>query len=109
MVHDQEVFYLRCRALRWLDDDPQPGIVEVTFTDADGAAQIMIDKCIIFDADQRLTRSAAYPVDLELPVEVVGRRATQAGELLELAMPWGLGDKLPRHPVWVARDQVTAR
>ena len=109
MVHDQAVFYLRCRALRWLDDDPQPGIVEVTFTDADSAAQIMIDKCVIFDADQRLTRSAAYPVDLELPVEVVGRRATQAGELLELALSWGLGDKLPRHPVWVARDQVTAR
>jgi hypothetical protein len=101
------MMYLRCQALRWVDDEPQPGIVEVAFPDAEGEPQVMIDKCAIFDADNILHPQASYPVSLELPVEIVDRRATDAhGDLIAVALPWGLGDALVAHPVWVRGDQV---
>ncbi len=100
--------YLRCQALRWVDDEPQPGIVEVAFPDANGVPQVMSDKSAIFDANDRLRSTATYPIALELPIEIVDRQTSEDGVLLAVALPWGLGDVLAQHPVWVRADQVTA-
>jgi hypothetical protein len=102
------VIYLRCQALRWLADEPQPGLVEVAFRDSDGVPQVLIDKCAIFDTHNRLGPSASYPIALELPVEVVDGRTSEDGDLIALRLPWGLGDDLAQHPVWVRTDQAVA-
>ena len=106
--HHLAVDFLRCEALRWVDDEPQPGIVEVAFPNADGVLQVLTDKCAIFDTDNRLRPAAVYPIALDLPVEVVDRRVSEDGDLLAVSLPWGLGDLLTQHPVWVRADQVAA-
>ena len=39
------------RPVRWVSDEPQPGLVEVELTDADGNRWSFVDKCAIFSAD----------------------------------------------------------
>lgn len=81
---------LPARAVRWVDDEPIPGIVEVVFTDAEGVDRVLVDKCVVFD--DSLTRDAAYPVVLEIPVEVLRRRSTPCGDVSAIRLPWGLAD-----------------
>lgn len=58
--------FLRCSATRWVADDPQPGLVEIAFTDADGRIHRFVEKCSVVDADNRLHRSAAFPVEVQV-------------------------------------------
>lgn len=60
---------LLARAARWVDDEPFPGLVEVVFTDAESTDRVLIDKCVNFG--DSITRAAAYPVVVEIPVEVL--------------------------------------
>jgi hypothetical protein len=90
VVEDRGVTLLPARAVRWVDDEPFPGLVEVVFTDAEGADRVLIDKCVIFG--DSLTRAAAYPVVVEIPVEVLQQRTTPAGEVSAIRLPWGLAD-----------------
>jgi hypothetical protein len=71
------------------DDDPQPGWVEARFTDAHGEAWLFFDKWPIFSIEP-LSRSSEYPVEVVLPVEVIERRASEAGEVAVIRLPWGL-------------------
>lgn len=95
--------FLPARAVRWVDDEPFPGIVEVVLTDAEGTDHVLIDKCVIFD--DSLTRDAAYPVALEIPVEVLQLRQTPDGEVSVIRLPWGLADD----PVVVASSDLIDR
>lgn len=80
--------HLPVQAVRWVDDEPQPGIVEVRFTDAHGIERILLDKCVVFDPDNVLRPDATYPMNLEIPIEVVGTQ----GDVAVIALPWGLSD-----------------
>jgi hypothetical protein len=71
------------RAVRWISDDPQPGIVECRLLDADGVEHVLVDKAAIFDADDRLRSDAEYPIDLKLECSVV--RTGEADLVVELA------------------------
>jgi hypothetical protein len=74
---------VRVHAVRWVSDDPQPGIVECRLVDADGVTHVLVDKSAIFDADDRLRSDAKYPIDLKLECRVV--REDDAVLLVELA------------------------
>ncbi|BFV56298.1 hypothetical protein KCMC57_up14020 [Kitasatospora sp. CMC57] len=58
------VFELRCEAVRWVDDEPWPGVVEVQFTDATGRCWSLVDKAPIFAAMGELGPDSAYPVEV---------------------------------------------
>jgi hypothetical protein len=47
--------------VRWVADDPQPGIVEARITDADGRQWSFLDKVAIFDMAGTINRSSDYP------------------------------------------------
>jgi hypothetical protein len=59
------------RAVRWVADDPQPGIVECRLVDSDSVEHVLIDKSAVFDADDRLRPDASYPIDLRLDCHVI--------------------------------------
>lgn len=59
------------RAVRWVSDDPFPGIVECRLVDADGVEHVFLEKSAVLDAEERLRPDAAYPIDLKLGCRVV--------------------------------------
>ncbi|NKY28313.1 hypothetical protein [Nocardia gamkensis] len=58
------------KAVRWVSDT-QPGVIEVEFTDADGVTHSLIDKLPIFGAPDDLGPDSAYPVPVEIGVNLV--------------------------------------
>jgi hypothetical protein len=51
-----------------------------------------VDKCAVFDADDVLRVDSQYPVELEIPVEVIAERATPEGAIAVIQLPWGLSE-----------------
>src|SRR5688572_4503325 len=70
---------LNCRILRWVSDEPQPGIVEASFTDAAGKPWVLIDKSVIFAAEV-INASSAYPRAGIVRCEVLERRRGALGQ-----------------------------
>lgn len=71
---------LRCEAVRWVDDEPFPGIVEVQFRDAQGHGWSLIDKCAIFAQLGELTPDSSYPVEVTVACAVQGGALGEAGD-----------------------------
>lgn len=81
------------RAVRWVSDEPFPGWVEVRLTDAHGVAWSLFDKPHVFDDEGRLRGNTAYPVEVRVACEVVGRgRLADGTEVLTVStrLPWGI-------------------
>jgi hypothetical protein len=76
---DVLVTQVRCQAVRWVSDDPQPGVVEVQLTDADGAVWSFVEKFYVFDADDDVWFGAVYPFEVELGCEIVSRHVDASG------------------------------
>lgn len=87
---------VRCEAVRWIDDEPQPGLVEVALTDADETVWRLADKSSVFDATGILRRETDYPVSVLVTCNVLERRTDGAGRatvLIDL-LPWGVTDQV---------------
>ena len=52
---------LSVRITKYLGDDPQPGIVECEFGDADNRTHVIVDKVLIF-VDRLLSEQDSYPI-----------------------------------------------
>jgi hypothetical protein len=70
---------LRCEAVRWVDDEPFPGIVEVQFVDAAGHRWSLIDKSSIFAQVAEPAPDSDYPVKVTVACEVQGDIESTAG------------------------------
>ena len=104
------MLHLRAKAVRWVADGPQPGLVEVSMTDAHGTEWRFVDKPPIF-ATETLTPQTPYPVDVTIACEVVGRTTdSDEQELLVVStlMPWGLKTIEGVNEFEVSRTQLTA-
>jgi len=77
MCHHRWVPEIWVRALRWVSDDPQPGIVECRLVDADGVEHVIREKSAVLDAEDRLRPDAAYPMELRLGCRVVREDAAE--------------------------------
>jgi hypothetical protein len=64
------VLELRCEAVRWVDDEPWPGWVEVQFTDAAGRRWPLFDKAPIFAAMGEFGPDTSYPVEVTVACTV---------------------------------------
>jgi hypothetical protein len=62
---------LRCEVIRRVSDDPFPGWIEVTFTDAEGHLWRIFDKPPIFGSTADLDRDSPLPVAVELDCEIL--------------------------------------
>lgn len=97
------------RAVRWVSDEPFPGWVEVLLTDAHGAEWSLFDKPTAFDDEGRLRGNTAYPVDVDVACEVVGRGQLADGtEVLTVStrLPFGIEAADGRTEFLVDVDQV---
>ncbi|WP_416984881.1 hypothetical protein [Streptomyces sp. T028] len=63
---------LRGEAVRWVGDEPFPGIVEVRFTDAAGRRWSLFDKAPVFGSRTELRPDTAYPVEVTVACVVLG-------------------------------------
>lgn len=61
---------LRATATRWVADEPQPGIVEVQFTDHSGHLVTIHEKSAVISGDLLLP-TTPYPVEIRLQCEIV--------------------------------------
>src|ERR1700677_1887837 len=70
---------VRCRVVRWVADEPQPGLVEAQLTDADGRVWSLIDKEPIFCRDP-VSRETVFPVPAVIRCRVLARKIRPDGQ-----------------------------
>jgi hypothetical protein len=74
-----EMFGMKITILRYISDEPQPGIVECEFEDANGRCWSFVDKTAIVSAEQ-LDAQSTYPQMGMITVDVIGRGFNAAGQ-----------------------------
>ncbi|MFE1173842.1 hypothetical protein [Streptomyces sp. NPDC058773] len=98
---------LRCEAVRWVDDEPFPGIVEVQFVDATGHRWSLFDKTPVF-WPAVLTPEAVYPVQVTVACTILdGARQPAGDELVAVCLaPDGLTTPDGRDTFTVSRGRL---
>jgi hypothetical protein len=91
-------------AVRWVDDEPFPGLVEVELADADGRRWTFVDKSAVFDRNNVLGPSSHYPVELKLACTIVERRDDRV--VISTAEPWGIETGEQQSTFTVRPDQL---
>jgi len=82
---------VRCEIIGWVDDGPQPGVVEARLVDAHGRAWLFHEKEAVIAPG--LTAQTHYPVDTTIACEVWDSRPTdEGGSVIEISTerPWGV-------------------
>ncbi|MEH0473468.1 hypothetical protein ACN6K4_006524 [Streptomyces hayashii] len=97
--------FLRCEAVRWVDDEPQPGLVEVRFTDAHHQQRAFIDKWPVFSGDD-LTPDSRYPVEVGVLCDILTTGSTSDTVRISVT-PWGLESLEGETEFEVRADQLT--
>jgi hypothetical protein len=77
-------------AVRWVADEPFPGMVEVPFAKDDGDIVVIHEKCSVIDV--HLDRATNYPVEVWLPAECIAV-TTSARAVRLLHGVWDLKDR----------------
>ena len=95
-------WFVACRIVRWVSDDPQPGIVEGHITDADGALHRFVDKQAMFIVGI-LGPMSDYPVEALLPIDEPSDK-----EVVEVRVPW-VEDENGESLLRMRRDALVSR
>src|SRR5438477_3835741 len=82
--------YVRAEAVRWVDRE-WPGWIQVQIPQSDGTVAVVVDKVPVLDFDDRLALGPGFPVEIELPCDV---------------LRWEVDDKGRRSAVLVLRHGV---
>ena len=83
---------IRAEISRYVDDEPQPGIVECILVDAFGETHFFIEKTAIVSSETLLATST-YPTACELACEIEAKWDEQGGKSLlrvSTERPWGI-------------------
>ena len=86
MVDD--TVYVRAQVVRWVSDEPIPGIVEVQLIDGSGKVWTFVDKYPMFIATGSLSPTSDYPTPLEIACTVVERNSERV--IVSTALPYGI-------------------
>ncbi|GFE20619.1 hypothetical protein [Streptomyces nigrescens] len=99
---------LRCEAVRWADDEPFPGVVEVQFTDAAGRCWSLFDKAPVFDSMGELGPDSTFPVEVAVTCVVAeGHGLLEDEEAVTVSTsPHGVATFDGREEFTVRRDQL---
>ncbi|MFF4392542.1 MULTISPECIES: hypothetical protein [unclassified Streptomyces] len=101
--------FLRCEAVRWVDDEPQPGLVEVRFTDAHHQQWAFIDKWPVFSGGDDLAPDSRYPVEVGILCDILTTSNTaDTSDTVKISVtPWGIESLEGRVEFEVRADQLT--
>jgi hypothetical protein len=66
---------------KWIDDHPEPGIVECTLRDANRGMHTFIDKVSAFSSE-RLSRNHPYPCEGSIGCRIIDRWQDKSGRSL---------------------------
>jgi len=79
---------LPIRITKYLGDDPQPGICECAFVDADNRTHVIVDKVLIF-VNRLLSEQDSYPIAASIPCQVLDAWTDATGkELARIKVEW---------------------
>jgi hypothetical protein len=84
--------FIKAEISRYIDDEPQPGIVECIFVDALGQSHFFIEKTAVVSS-QALLATSTYPIACELACEVEAQWTDQDGNSFARICtdrPWGI-------------------
>lgn len=98
---------LRGLVTGWIADDPQPGLVQIEITDADGRVHRLEEKTAVVDAGELLSPHTDYPVEIQiacLPRHQEYRPSERMLNVVDLS-PWGVDDAAVLYPA--QRDQLS--
>lgn len=99
--------FVRARAVRWVSDEPFPGLIEVELVDAAGKRWTFVDKYPMFASEPAFGPSTNYPVPLEIACMVLARRQDEA--VVSTAEPWGIETTDGSHEFVVSLHDVIDR
>jgi hypothetical protein len=68
---------ITCEILRWVSDEPEPGVVEARFIDARGKTWVLLDKSAIFTTEA-INSNSVYPQAGVIRCEVLERGQSAA-------------------------------
>ena len=81
-----------CSVVRWIADEPQPGLVEAELVDAAGRRWIFVDKAPVFcDAD--VSAASAWPMEGTIRCQVLSTDVDEHAHevvIIDTAKPDGL-------------------
>jgi hypothetical protein len=77
--HHGRVAAVACQVVRWVADEPQPGLVEAHLTDADGRVWRFIDKEPIFFCAHAVGEWTRFPVAGAIRCRIVGQDTLSDG------------------------------
>jgi hypothetical protein len=83
---------IRVSIVRWLDDEPQPGIVECRFTDRFGSDWAFIEKCAVVSS-ATLHNNSTYPQSGVIRCSVISLGLDDNGRecaVVDAEQPWGI-------------------
>lgn len=86
------MLFVRARIQRWVSCEPQPGLVEVTVTDANSKRWTFVDKAVYFSSEE-LVADSGYPRDGVVACIEIGRRIdTHGREVVRISTdrPWDI-------------------
>lgn len=95
--------------LRWIADDPQPGLVEFSLLDCNGKAWHFIDKQAIVSADA-LDAQSRFPRPGNTRCAILSLETDGSGRVvvrIDTEMPWGIEAADGTHVFRVAADRLT--
>ncbi len=75
------MFSIKAEVSRYVDDEPQPGIVECVLVDAFGKSHFFIEKTAVV-SNETLLATSTYPAACELACEVESEWEDQDGNSL---------------------------
>jgi hypothetical protein len=71
-------WFVRCQIVRWVSDDPQPGVVACDLVDASGRSWTFVGKYYDF-TNEELTSQSAYPRSGYIACAIVARDGGERG------------------------------
>jgi hypothetical protein len=99
---------VECELVRWVSDEPQPGLVEARLVDADGVEWSFVDKVPIF-TEAAVSATTTFPVPGGIRCEVRGVREDGSGrEILDLELRDGVETSDGASRLGVRRQQMRA-
>ena len=78
------MLWFKAVAVRWVSDEPQPGMIEISVLDAYGREHRIFEKDIVTPSP--LTKDAQFPIDLWIEAE---SRDSDEGRA-RVTLPWNM-------------------
>jgi hypothetical protein len=98
--------YVRAEAVRWVDRE-WPGWVEVQIAQADGTVAVVVEKVPVLGLGDRLAPGTEFPVEIELPCDVLRREVDESGHRSAvLVLRHGAEDQAGRSTLLVSESRI---